>query len=101
MGNRRAVLAVSVYLALVAVAAYVATLGKFGGTYLAALTLPWSLFGVLVLDAIDTKLLENLAWGIGISSLGVLANSLMLYKLLRDRGATTSEQERTVVKHDT
>jgi len=100
MRNRRAVVAISVYLGLVAISAYVATLGKFGGIYLVALTLPWSLFGVLLLDVIDTKLLDNLAWGIGISCIGVLANSLILYGLLRDRGTATSEQPGIAIKHD-
>ena len=100
MRNRRAVVAICVYLACVAVAAYTATLGKFGGIYLVALTMPWSLFGILVSDAIDTTLLDNLAWGIGISCIGVLANSLILYRLLRDRGATTAKQPGIALRHD-
>lgn len=87
MKSRRAASAITAYLVLVAIAAYVATLGKFGGIYLVVLTLPWSLFGVLLLDAIDTKLLDNIAWGIGISCVGVLANCIILYYGLRDKGA--------------
>ncbi|MGQ0539302.1 MAG: SCO4225 family membrane protein [Gemmatimonadaceae bacterium] len=87
MNNRRAIAVLAVYLAMVAVAAYVATLGKFAGVYLVALTLPWSLFGVLLVDAVDTKLLDNLAWGIGISLIGVMANSFIIYRLLSKRRA--------------
>jgi hypothetical protein len=92
MKNRRAVTVVVVYLALVTIAAYVATLGKFGGVYLVALTLPWSLIGVFLLDAIDTTLLDNLAWGIGISCIGVLVNSVILYYALRDRDTAVHVQ---------
>ena len=95
MQNRRAVLAIAFYLALVGVAAYVATLGKFSGIYLVALTLPWSLFGVLLLNALDPKLLDNVAWGVGISCVGVLANSLILYFVLRHRRPSPG-----FVKHD-
>ena len=87
MNNRLAITAVAVYLAMAAVAAYVATLGKFGGIYIVALTLPWSLFGVLVLDAIDPKLLDNVAWGIGISFVGVVANGFIIFRLFSGRGA--------------
>jgi len=82
MNNRLAIIGVGVYLAIAAIAAYVATLGKFGGIYLVALTLPWSLFGVLLLDAIDPKLLDSVAWGIGVSFVGVVANSFIIYRLL-------------------
>ena len=84
MRNRRAVSAIAAYLVLVTIAAYIATLGKFGGIYLVVLTLPWSGLGVFLLDAIDTKLLDNIAWGIGISCAGVVANSVILYYGFRE-----------------
>jgi len=87
MNNRLAITAVAVYLAMAAVAAYVATLGKFGGVYLVAYTFPWSMFGVFILDAIDPKLLDNVAWGIGISFVGVVANSFIIFRLFSRRGA--------------
>lgn len=76
---------------MVAIASYVATLGKFGGVYLIALTLPWSLLGVLLPDAIDSTLLDNLAWGIAISSVGVIANSFLIYSLLSRRSAKEND----------
>jgi hypothetical protein len=99
MRNRRAVLAVCVYLTCAAIAGYIATLGKFAGIYLVALTLPWSLLGVWVLDLIDTTLLDNWAWGVGISCTGVLANSLILYRLLRN-AAQRPVSSQAAIKHD-
>jgi hypothetical protein len=87
MKNRRAILALAVYLAAVAIAAYVAMLGKFAGIYLVALTFPWSLFGVLLLDP---KLFDNIAWGIGVVAVGVIANSFIIYYLMTRPGAKGS-----------
>jgi hypothetical protein len=91
MRTRLAVIVVAIYLAMAVAAAFVATLGKFGGIYLVALTMPWSLGGVLLLDAIDPKLLDNVIWGIGISCIGVAINSLVLYRVVRGRRADDSK----------
>ena len=86
MNNRFAIVVLAMYLAATAVAAYIATIGKFGGIYLVALTLPWSLISVFILDVIDPKFLDNMAWGIGISFIGVVANGFIIFRLCSRRG---------------
>ena len=81
--TRRAIKVVVVYLLLVAVAAYVATLGAVAGIYLMALTLPWTAILVPISDAIDPKLLDDPRVGIGIASVGVILNSAILFRLAR------------------
>lgn len=86
MNNRLAIVVLTMYLVATAVAAYIATLGKLGGIYLVALTLPWSLISVFILDVIDLKLLDSTAWVIGISFVGVVANGFIIFRVCSRRG---------------
>ena len=85
MGTLRATMWVAIYLAMVAVALYISTLGKFGGIYVVVLTLPWSGIGVVISDAIDPKLLDDQRIGYGIALAGAALNSAILFRLIRGR----------------
>jgi hypothetical protein len=84
VGRQRAIKFVGIYLFLVAIAAYLATLGVIAGIYPVALTLPWSAIGLAISDAIDPKLLDNPPVGIGIGAMGVIVNSVILFLAVDD-----------------
>jgi hypothetical protein len=85
MSTSRSASWVAIYLALVAVAFYVSTLGKFAGIYLVVLTYPWSVLGVVISDVIDPKLLDDVRVGYAITATGAVLNSLILFRFFRGR----------------
>jgi hypothetical protein len=95
MWSHRGLRYVAIYLALVGVATIPVALhlGKFVGIYLGALTLPWSLIGVLISDAISPSLLDRAIVGLSICAIGAAINSVLLY-----RWSTRANKRDTVPK---